>query len=101
MSENIYNPPDHISSVAHCSSMKQYKEMSEKSINDPEAFWGKIAKEFHFQKESSGKFLDYNFDVNKGEIYIKWMEGAKTNIAYNCLDRHVDNGKGDNIAFYW
>ncbi|KAH9519488.1 Acetyl-coenzyme A synthetase, cytoplasmic [Bulinus truncatus] len=36
-----------------------------------------------------------------GDIFIKWMEGAKTNISYNMLDRHVKNGLGNKVAFYW
>ena len=43
----------------------------------------------------------YNFDLNKGPISIEWFKGAQTNIAYNCLDRHVKAGKGDKIAMYW
>lgn len=75
--------------------------MYEKSLKDPEAFWGEIAKDFHFEQNVTGKFLDYNFDIAKGKIFIRWMEGAKTNICYNCLDRHVLAGKGEQVAFYW
>ena len=81
--------------------MEQYREMHEKSIKDPEAFWSEIASEFHFEQNVTGKFLDYNFDISKGKIFIKWLEGAKTNICYNCLDRHVLAGKGDQIAYHW
>ena len=43
----------------------------------------------------------FNFDLDKGPISIEWFSGAETNIAYNCLDRHVEAGKGDKIAMYW
>ena len=99
--QQVFNPPENVSKIAHCSSMEQYKDMHDKSVKDPEQFWGDIAKEFHFEHPHSGKFMDYNFDVSKGEIFIKWMEGARTNICYNCLDRHVLAGKADQIAFYW
>jgi len=81
--------------------MKQYKEMYELSLKDPEQFWGKIAKQFHFESTHTGKFLDYNFNISDGEIFIKWMEGARTNICYNCVDRHIAAGKADDVAFYW
>jgi len=81
--------------------MEQYKEMHALSLKDPEQFWGKIAKQFHFETGHTGKFLDYNFNVNDGEIFIKWMEGAKTNICYNCLDTHIAAGKKEDVAFYW
>merc|ERR1719369_1007169 len=43
----------------------------------------------------------YNFDIGKGPIKIEWMVGAQTNICHNALDRNVENGNGDKIAFYW
>ncbi|XP_050727038.1 acetyl-coenzyme A synthetase, cytoplasmic-like isoform X3 [Eriocheir sinensis] len=98
---NMFNPALKVSQISHCSSMEQYKQMHEKSLKDPEAFWGEIAKQFHFEEKVKGKFLDYNFDTSKGKIFVRWMEGAKTNICYNCLDRHVLAGKGEQIAFYW
>ncbi len=44
---------------------------------------------------------NYNFDVRNGPIKIEWFVGAKTNVCYNAVDRHVENGKGDQVAFYW
>ena len=43
----------------------------------------------------------YNFDLNNGGVHISWFNGAETNVAYNCLDRHVLAGKGDQPAFFW
>lgn len=46
--------------------------------------------------------MQYNFDVTKGDIYIKFMEGAKTNICYNVLDRNVhERNLGEKVAYYW
>lgn len=101
LEQEFFYPPSKVEKNAHCSSMDQYREMLSNSIKEPESFWSEIAKQFHFKEEWTNKFLDYNFDCNKGKIYIKWMEGAKTNICYNCLDRHVLSGNGDKIAFYW
>lgn len=98
---NIFNPAQKVSKVSHCSSMEQYRQMHDRSLKDPEAFWGDVAKQFHFEQGVTGKFLDYNFDTRKGGIFVKWMQGAKTNICYNCLDRHVLAGRGDQVAFYW
>lgn len=39
--------------------------------------------------------------MTKGPIYTKWFEGAQTNICYNAVDRHVEAGLGDKVAFYW
>uniref|UniRef100_A0A3Q1AYR9 Acetyl-coenzyme A synthetase n=1 Tax=Amphiprion ocellaris TaxID=80972 RepID=A0A3Q1AYR9_AMPOC len=68
----------------------------------PAEFWGDIAKDFFWKTKHTGQFLDYNFDVTKGEIFVKFMEGASTNICYNLLDRNVHEKKlGDKVAFFW
>ena len=69
--------------------MEQYKAMHEKSLSNPDKFWGEIAENFHFEKAPQGKFMDYNFNVDKGKVFIKFLEGSKTNICYNCLDRQI------------
>ena len=72
------------------------------SLSYPAEFWGDIAKDFFWKTKHTGQFLDYNFDVTKGEIFVKCMEGASTNICYNVLDRNVHERKlGDKVAFYW
>lgn len=43
----------------------------------------------------------YNFDVNKGPISVTWFKGGKTNMCYNCLDRWVAAGRGNQVAFLW
>jgi len=47
------------------------------------------------------KVSSWNYDVRKGPIEVKWFEGGKTNVAYNCLDRHIKAGNGDRIAYFW
>lgn len=81
--------------------MDEYREMYKRSVEDPQGFWGEISKDFHWESPPKDKFLDFNFDVRKGKIFVKWMEGGKTNICYNALDRHVYNGNGDKVAFFW
>eukprot|EP00959_Pyramimonas_sp_CCMP1952_P254992 5325727-Pyramimonas_sp.AAC.1 len=79
-----------------------YKKMYDKSINEPGAFWGDIANEFHWETPfDKDNVLSYNMDVSKGKVDVKWFAGGKTNIAYNALDRHVKAGNGDKVAFYW
>ena len=96
----VYPPNSRISAEAHISSMQQYEQMYKQSIDEPVEFWREISKQFYW-KCSSENFLSYNFDVNKGPIFIKWMEGAKTNICFNVLDRIVEENGENTIAFYW
>ena len=76
--------------------MDEYKKMYERSISDPEGFWAEMADGF-FWKEKWSKVREYDF---KGDISIKWFLGAKTNITYNCLDRHLET-RGDQTAIIW
>lgn len=102
MKEDIYEPKSYVSKNAHVKSMAEYKKMYKNSIDDPVEFWSDIAKQFHWETPiDKDKFWSYNFDVSKGDVYIKWLEGASTNICYNLLDRNIRLGLGDKIAFYW
>lgn len=99
---DVYHASEELVKEAHVPSFQKYKELYLKSVDNPEEFWGDIAKEFYWKSKHRGQFLDYNFDVTKGKIYIKCMEGATTNICYNVLDRNVKERKlGDKIAFMW
>ncbi|XP_053499041.1 acetyl-coenzyme A synthetase, cytoplasmic isoform X3 [Ictalurus furcatus] len=100
--EETLHAPEELKERAHVCSFEKYTELYNKSVDSPEEFWGDIAKDFFWKTKYTGKFLDYNFDVTRGEIYIKCMEGATTNICYNVLDRNVHERKlGDKVAFYW
>lgn len=101
--EDVTFPPmEEIASTAHCSSIEQYREMYQESITNPTAFWRKIASNLHWEVEDpSDDILTYNIDVKKGPVFVKFMEKAKLNLSYNCLDKHVKEGRGDKVAFHW
>ncbi|EFC49232.1 acetyl-coenzyme A synthetase [Naegleria gruberi] len=81
--------------------------MYRESVEKPYDFWYKVAnenyhwKEKNFSLEEPKSILDYNFDLSKGPIHIEWFKNSLTNICYNALDRHVENGNGDRVAFYY
>lgn len=78
--------------------------MYSRSIEDPDGFWSEIASEFYWKvkwPETNGKVHSQNFDIRQGSIKVEWFKGGKTNISYNALDRHVQDGKGDEVAFFW
>lgn len=100
--QNIFQPDQKLARAAHVSSFQQYEELYKESIENPEKFWGNIAKQFHWETPADqANFMSFNFDISKGPINIKWMDGASTNICYNVLDRNIKNGHGDKIAFFW
>ncbi len=92
----VFEPSPDVAAKAHIKSMDQYRQMYERSIKDPEGFWGEVGESFHWQKKWS-KVRDYDF---KGDISIKWFIDGKTNITYNCLDRHLEQ-RGDQVAIIW
>ena len=62
---------------------------------DPEAFWERQAERLHWQTKWS-QVLDWS-----NAPFAKWFVGGKLNVAYNCVDRHVENGHGDQVAIHW
>lgn len=67
----------------------------ERAAADPEAFWAEQAEQLHwFQKWD--QVLDWS-----DAPHAKWFVNGKLNVAYNCLDRHVEAGKGNKVAFYF
>ena len=84
-----YNPPKGIVERAW---IKDYESLYKRSVEDPEGFWGEVAEELSWFKKWD-RVLEWNFP------YAKWFVGGKTNITYNCLDRHIKKGKGDKIAY--
>ncbi len=95
----LYNPPSSVSDGAWIKNMDKYREMYERSINDPDAFWAEQAEQFIWHEKWS-KVREYNYNVNDGKISIEWFKGGKTNITENCLDRHLDS-RGDQTAILW
>ena len=96
MSENVFHPSAQWSAHAHIKNMDQYQEIYDSSLQDRDAFWANIAERITWYKKWD---TVSNVDFKKAEI--KWFEGGKLNISYNCLDRHVEAGKGDRTALIW
>jgi acetyl-CoA synthetase len=90
----VFPPPPEFAAQAHVRSLAEYEELYARSVADPEAFWDAIARELHWFSPWT-RTLDWN------EPWAKWFVGGKINISYNCLDRHVMNGRKDKTAIIW
>ncbi|TSR27760.1 Acetyl-coenzyme A synthetase, cytoplasmic [Bagarius yarrelli] len=100
--EGIYFPPEDLQTVAHVPDFNSYLAMYKRSTEEPEEFWREVAQEFYWKKPPTGRMMHYNFDMTKDQVYIKFMEGAKTNICYNVVDRNVlERNLGQKVAYYW
>ena len=74
-----------------------YQAMYRRSIEDPEGFWADMANEHVHWFRKWDKVADWTFD---GDVGIRWFDGARVNVAYNCLDRHLEE-RGDKPAILW
>ncbi|KAF5224848.1 putative acetyl-CoA synthetase [Trypanosoma cruzi] len=73
------------------------------SKKDPVLFWSKIAADNFYWKNlwpSEKPAMEFNFHKSKGKVFVKWFDGARTNICYNALDRHLTQHK-DRVCYYW
>ena len=96
MSTNLFSPNKEFSADADINSIDQYKDLYKKSILDPEAFWAKTANRITWYKKWD-QVREYDFENGS----IKWFDGAKLNVSYNCLDRLIENGFGEQTAIIW
>ncbi|MDV7340847.1 acetate--CoA ligase [Terasakiella sp. A23] len=92
---DIYPVNPEIAAKAHADNDK-YLEMYKQSVDDPEAFWGEHGKRIDWFKPYT-KVKNSSFD---GNVDIKWYEDGTTNVAHNCLDRHLEK-RGDQVAIIW
>ena len=96
MNKKKYNPPHKLSLNANYTSLQDYSEEYKRSLQENDVFWSEKAERIEWFKKWK-KVSDIDFTLPK----IEWFIGGKLNVSYNCIDRHIKNGKGDAIAFYW
>jgi len=92
--DGVYPPSDEFVSKANISGVDAYRALYKHAEERPEEFWGELAERevFWFEK------WDHVFEWHPP--FVKWFVGAKTNMSYNCLDRHLDE-RGNKYAIIW
>ena len=100
--QESYAPPLEWAPNAHICG-NDYADLYRQSLDDPDVFWAAQADSLlsWHKRWDNGPISSHNFDIDAGPIRIAWFKGAELNLSYNCLDRHVDAGRGDRVAFYW
>ncbi len=91
LEQEWFEPPDAFVSAALITDDADYRAAEE----DPEAWWAKQAERLHWFKK-----WDTVLDDSDPPFY-KWFEGGEINASYNCLDRHVEAGNGERVAYHW
>ncbi|WP_234418397.1 AMP-binding protein [Dongshaea marina] len=91
-----YPIPERIRQVAHISSLAEYQQMYKESINEPEKFWGTLARS---HLEWIHPFKQVKNEVMEEGLFSWFLEG-QLNVCYNCVDRHLQD-KADQPAIIW
>ena len=91
LEQETFEPPEEFVKNALLSDPKIYEE----AAADPVAWWERHADDLHWFEK-----WDTALDDSDPPFY-KWFTGGKLNASYNCLDRHVEAGNGDRVAFHW
>ncbi|QDF04049.1 acetate--CoA ligase [Myxococcus xanthus] len=83
----VFPPPEAFARRAHIRSMEQYQQLWDEAAKDPDKYWGDRAREELYWKEPFQTVLDWK------PPHARWFVEGKTNLAYNCLDRHLATRK--------
>jgi acetyl-CoA synthetase len=91
LSENrVFDPPEEFRRRALWNDPVVY----ERASADPEAFWAEQAESLAWSRKWD-RVMEWN------PPWVKWFLGGELNASYNCLDRHIEAGGGDKVAYYW
>ena len=98
MSEvKTYPVPADFAAQANCTA-EQYEQMYQRSVEDPAGFWAEQADQYLSFTQKWDTVLDWSY--NEDDLHIEWFKGATLNVAYNCIDRHLET-RGDQTAILW
>jgi acetyl-CoA synthetase len=89
--DRTFPPPADFAADALVNDHSLYEEADQ----DYEAFWARMARELVSWDQDFDTILEWDLP------FAKWFVGGKLNVSYNCLDRHVEAGRGDKIAYHW
>ena len=89
-----FPPSAEFSQKSHIPNMAEYERLWQRGKDDPEGFWAE-------QAESLSWFRKWDTTLEWKEPFVKWFVGGKINASYNCLDRHILEGRGNKAALIW
>ncbi len=92
--QRIFPPDARFAADAHIKSAAAYESLRKRAAENPEQFWADIASELHWY-ERWNTILEWDLP------FPKWFAGGKTNVSYNCLDRHLATARKNKIAILW
>jgi len=94
--ERVFQPPKEISVESKVRNLEEYYDLVKAAKDDPDKFWGDLARnEIHWFQPFTRVL---NWDTPP---FASWFEGGKTNVSFNCLDRHLKTSRADKTALIW
>ena len=99
--DKIYPIPQAVADRAYINE-DRYNTLYQQSIDDPDTFWADMADQFLDFSRPWDKVSDWHYDDGQGnpDVSIQWFTGAKLNVTYNCIDRHLEK-RADQTAIIW
>jgi acetyl-CoA synthetase len=92
--KRVFEPPSEFGRRAHIGTPAELARWSRLAEENPEQFWADIAGELHW-------FTPWRTVLEWKPPFAKWFVGATTNLAYNCLDRHLTSWRRNKAALIW
>ena len=93
---DLFPPPPAFAAAARVGSLEKLRQLYAESVTNPDGFFAKQAERLHwFQRWSKVSEADFT------TARFRWFEGGKLNACFNCVDRHVESGHGNQVALLW
>jgi acetyl-CoA synthetase len=92
--QRVFPPSAEFARRAHITSPDAYDAICKRAAEDPEGYWAEIASELHW-------FQPWKKVLEWDTPFAKWFVGGKTNISYNCIDRHLAGPRKNKVAILW
>ncbi|MFZ4727460.1 MAG: acetate--CoA ligase [Pseudanabaena sp.] len=93
--KRLFEPSAEFSQAAHIKSLAEYQQIYDRAKADPATFWAELAEQELYWFEKWHTVLDWQ------PPSVKWFDGGKINISYNCLDRHLTTWRKNKAALIW
>ncbi len=92
--ERVFSPPASFAEKAHIKSLAEIDQIRAEAEADPESFWARMAEEIHW-------FKRWDTVLKWDPPHAQWFINGKTNLSYNCLDRHLNTWRRNKAALIW
>ena len=92
--DRVFPPPPSFAQTAQIKTLDELQRLRAEASADPETFWARMAEELHW-------FKRWDTVLNWQPPHAEWFVGGKTNVSYNCLDRHLTGWRRNKAALIW